>query len=93
MESIQLELDQHPIRFTPDGKIAVMDAIKAMSEVSNSKRIWNKLAQSHPEILSLCDTYHFTSAGPTPVADWEGWETIQGHLFDYIVEEGLSAAK
>jgi hypothetical protein len=93
MPSIKLELDSHPIRFTPDGKIAVIDAIQALSNLSDSRRIWNKLARSHPEIISLCDTYQFKSAKPTPVADRNGWETIQGHLFDYMVEESLSAAE
>ncbi len=93
MEGIQFKLDQHPIRFTPDGKIAVIDAIQALGEFPNSRRVWKKLANSHPEILSLCDIYHFKSAEPTPVADGEGWEAIQGHLFDYIVEENLSAAE
>jgi len=93
MDTINLALDQHPIRFTPDGKVAVMDAIRALSDLTDSGRIWHSLSQTHPEIISLCDTYHFIHTEPTPVADSEVWDTIQGLLFDYLVAESLSEAE
>lgn len=92
MKSINLSLDQHAIRFTPDGKIAVIDAIGALSDLTDARDIWRNLSANHPEILNLCHDYNFRKSESTPVANGEGWEKIQGFLFEYLVEESLSAA-
>lgn len=89
MEGINLSLDQHAIRFTPDGKIAVIDAITALSDSSNARHIWRDLSATHPEILAFCDSYNFRKSESTPVANGEGWEIIQSLLFEYLVEESL----
>ncbi|RJQ86157.1 MAG: hypothetical protein C4519_02290 [Desulfobacteraceae bacterium] len=93
MQAIHLALDQHAIRFTPDGKIAVIDAITALSDLTDAKHIWRGLSQNHPEIITLCDTYHFKKAESTPVANVENWEKIQGFLFEYLIEESLTAVE
>jgi hypothetical protein len=91
---VHLSLDQHAIRFTPDGKIAVIDAINALSEKNDAGHIWTDLSQSHPEITTLCDTYTFQKKSEsTPVACGETWEKIQMLLFEYLVEESIAAAE
>jgi len=92
MVGIHLSIDQHGIRFTPDGKIAVIDAIGALSEKTDAGDIWRDLSHSHPEIITLCDSYSFQKrTESTPVACGETWEKIQGLLFDYLVEESIAA--
>jgi hypothetical protein len=92
MAEIQVSLDEHAIRFTPDGKIAVMDAIRALSEKSDAGHIWRDLSQNNPEIITLCDHYKFQKKSQsTPVACGQTWEKIQVLLFDYLVEESIAA--
>jgi len=79
-----LNLESVPLRFTPDGKVSVVDAIRA---VSNSKRpysLWEKLKAEHPEILIYCEDYSFQEEGPIPVIDSKGWERVWMLLPDYL---------
>ncbi len=85
-------LDQNLIRFTPEGKIAVIDAICALSDTQDADALWGSLLDDHPGLLQSCETYQFKAAAPTPVADREGWAEIEAVLFDYLVNESLMAA-
>jgi hypothetical protein len=38
-----MKLDGDRVRFTPDGKVAVVDAIRALSAVERAERIWDSL--------------------------------------------------
>jgi len=42
-QHVTVQLDDDPIRFTPNGRIAVVDAIAALSEIGYPTRIWEEL--------------------------------------------------
>jgi hypothetical protein len=91
---VHLSIDEHGIRFTPDGKIAVIDAISALSDMTDARHIWRDLSQNHPDIIDMCDSYTFhKKTESTPVACGETWEKIQGLLFEYLVEESIAAVE
>ena len=46
-----LNLGSAPLRFTPDGKVSVVDAIRAVSNSKCPTFIWEKLKAAHPDIL------------------------------------------
>ena len=85
-----MKLDGDLVRFTPDGKIAVVDAIKALSARRGADRIWESLKEERPEFKELCQTYIFKENKIDSVVDGEGWEKIEDALLDYILEHNSS---
>jgi hypothetical protein len=75
-----LDLGGTDIRFTPEGKVAVVDAIEALCAASEPERIWRDLVAAHPEIEALCETYPFAGAPPAEVVDAPGWLVIEDLL-------------
>jgi hypothetical protein len=86
-----MELDGDCIRFTPDGRVAVVDAIRALSEQDGADRIWESLKQACPEFRNICQGYHFKAGQMDSVVDGHGWEKIEAALLDYM--KGLHSAK
>ena len=81
-----VELDDIPLMFTPEGKVSVVDAIKAVSNSDSSHAIWEKLKEAHPEILSHCEDYSFQGKGSVAVIDSKGWEKVWLLLPDYLAD-------
>ncbi len=90
---VNLTLDQDEIRFTPEGKIAVIDAIKALTGAEDGTRVWQTMIAGDPELNSWCDTYHFPESKSTPVVGLSGWEKVEAALFDYMVAMDLQSAE
>lgn len=88
-KEIVLSLEENSVRFTPSGEIAVIDAIKALSESETAEEIWQALKDGNPEILSHCRRFHFSKNKSAIVADSQGWEQIENLLFDYILNRNL----
>ena len=84
-----LNLDNKPIRFTPDGKVSVIDAIQAVSNSNRARPIWESLKREHPDILLHCEDYSFQREAPTPVVTSDGWERVFILLPDYLLESHL----
>lgn len=84
-----LNLDNNPIRFTPDGKVSVIDAIQAVSNSNRARPIWESLKREHPDILLHCEDYSFQREAPTPVVTSDGWERVFILLPDYLLESHL----
>ena len=84
-----LSLEENSVRFTPSGEIAVIDAIKVLSESDAAEDIWETLKDENPEILSHCKRFHFSKDKPAMVVDSQGWEHIETLLFDYILDRSL----
>jgi len=84
-----LSLEENSVRFTPSGEIAVVDAIKALSESDTAEEIWKTLKKENPEILSHCRQFHFSKNKSALVADSQGWEQIVFLLLDYILDQNL----
>ena len=83
-QALILNLDNEPVRFTPDGKVSVLDAIRAVGNSDHPSSLWENLKKEHPEILLHCEDYSFQKEGPAPVVNSEGWERIWILLPDYF---------
>ncbi len=84
-----LDLENNFVRFTPNGEIAVIDAIKALGESDTAEEIWETLKDENPEVLSHCRQFHFSKNKSATVVDGQGWEQIESLLFDYILDRSL----
>ena len=84
-----LSLEENSVRFTPSGEIAVVDAIKMLSESEAAEEIWETLKVENPEILSHCRGFYFSKNKSAIVVDSQGWEQIESLLFDYILDQSL----
>ena len=84
-----LSMEENFIRFTPRGEIAVIDAIKALSESATAEEIWQTLKKENPQILSHCRQFHFSKNKSALVVDSQGWGQIESLLFDYILDRNV----
>ena len=84
-----LSLEENRVRFTPNGEIAVIDAIKMLAEFDTAEEIWKTLKDKNPEILSHCKQFHFSKSESVTVVDSRGWEQIESLLFDHILDRSL----
>ena len=91
MKHYMMKLDGDRVRFTPDGKVAVVDAIKALIAVEGAERIWQSLKKERPEFKDLCGRYNFQEDKIDSVVDGESWGKIEDALLDYIVDHRFSA--
>jgi len=83
-QAMVFTLNNEPVRFTPEGKVSVIDAIRVVTDSNSPDAIWDTLKAEHPEILMHCENYSFQTEGPIPVVNSEGWETIWMLLPDYL---------
>lgn len=81
-----VKLDNDHIRFTPDGKVAVVDAIKALSDLGEPETVWESLKAESPEINEVYQDYDFSESKSEAVVDGEGWEKIEAALLDYMLD-------
>lgn len=88
-DGVILELEENTVRFTANGRIAVIDAIGALSETDCPTGIWEELKRSHPQIANICSNHCFSREGNTPVADSESWEIIQTLLLDHLIDNEI----
>ena len=83
-DHVSLTIEGDTIRFTPDGRLAVLDAIAALSEDESPACIWEILRRKNPQLEDILENYSFGEGDPVAVADSGGWEVIQGLLLDYL---------
>jgi hypothetical protein len=86
-EPFTMHLDDIPVRFTPDGKVFIIDAIKATMQSNHARAIWEAFTSDHPEVLTYCEDHSFRGEDPVPVADSTGWEMIMTLLFCDLVDD------
>jgi len=86
---ITLALGDDTVRFTPDGRIAVIDAIAALSQSASAVGTWRELKRLHPKLEKWCDLYNFISEKNVPVADSCCWGHIQDLLLERLIDEEL----
>jgi hypothetical protein len=89
MKVFTVQLDEDPIRFTPDGKISIIDAIQALCGPESVEVYWETLIIEYPEIMELCDYHRFPGSRKTPVTDSRGWQKMETILFDRMVTEHI----
>ena len=85
---VTLKLEDDTVRFTPDGRIAVIDAIGAVCDAKDPAKMWEDLKHDHPSIVEMCRNYTFSREGTASVVDSEGWMAIQTRLLERIVDTG-----
>lgn len=58
------------IRITPAGQPSVFDMIRVLGGQKNPHEAWNRLTESHPEVVQKCENLKFSGRGQrqTPVA-------------------------
>lgn len=84
--AVVINLEEEPVRFTPDGRVSVLDAIRAVSLVDDSHVIWEKLKNEHPEILRHCENHSVGNNGLITVVNSRGWEMIWLLLPEYLLD-------
>jgi len=72
-QNLVVHFDGDPVRFTPDGKVSVLDAIGALVRSECPGYLWDDVKRKHPEIMSYCGSYSFQKGQSLPVVDNEGW--------------------
>jgi hypothetical protein len=82
-----IQMGTNLVRFTPDGKVAVLDAIKALSESNDPVLIWESLKHNNPELNKICTEHKFGKSHFIPVVDNKGWNKIEDALLDYVIEQ------
>ena len=87
-QTLTITLDNDSVRFTPDGKVSVVDAIKVVTGSDNPGAIWENLKTEHPDLLTYCQEHSFQSEGAVPIVGSDGWERIWMVLLDYLPELG-----
>lgn len=86
MTFFKLYLDGDPVRFTPDGKIAVIDGIKALSGRQDAERIWALIKEKHPELNTISERYCFQENQMEVIVGGESWEKIEDALTALILD-------
>ena len=84
-----IRMDGQAVRFTPEGEVAVVDAIQALNGSERAGFIWQDIRKSHPNLDRRCHDYTFRKNAAAEVVDNEGWEQIEEALIDYIIDKGL----
>jgi hypothetical protein len=83
---VTLQLEDDAIRFTPDGRIAVVDAIGALSQADCPVCIWEDLKRANPELSEMHADYTFPEEKDVPVVDSRSWVIIQTLLMDHLID-------
>jgi hypothetical protein len=84
---LTVSLDQEDVRFTADGRMSVLDAIRALTLSKSPERIWRDLKDKHPKLLDHCEERRVPHQGLLTVVDGEGWDMMWTLLISYIVED------
>ena len=82
--TVTLNLGDRSVQFTPDGKVFIFDAIKAVTNSDHPGAIWKGLQKKYPELAASCNHYAFSEGESIPVTDSEGWEKIMYKLQNYL---------
>jgi len=83
-QNFVVHFDGDPVRFTPDGRLSVLDAIGALVRSECPTSLWDDVKKKHPEIISHCGSYSFQKGQSLPVVDNEGWNRLSIVLMAYL---------
>ena len=75
-QGLVIDLGTGQVRFTPDGRVSVLDAIQMVTGSKCPRLLWEKLSSGHPHVLKHSEEYRFPGEGPISVVDSAGWEMI-----------------
>jgi hypothetical protein len=89
-QNLVVSFDGDPVRFTPDGRVSVLDAIGALTHSESPRSLWDDVKKKYPEIRSYCGSYSFQKGHSLPVVDSEGWDMLLTVLVNYLGESDFS---
>jgi hypothetical protein len=89
-QALTITLHNESIRFTPDGKVSLVDAIRMVTGSDNPGAIRENLKAEHPELLTHCEECSFQGEGAVPIVGSEGLDRIWMLLLDYLPDLGRS---
>ena len=81
------EMDNIKIPFTPEGKISVIDAIKALTKSKHSQDMWKRITRRNPAIMKHCELYQNEHEEPFLAVDIKGWDKISFFLFEELASD------
>ena len=83
-QNLVVSFDGDLVRFTPDGRVSVLDAIGALTHSESPGSLWDDVKKKYPEIGSYCGSYSFQQGHSLPVVDSERWDMLLTVLVDYL---------
>ena len=75
-QGLVADLGTEQVRFTPDGRVSVLDAIQVVIGSKCPALLWEKLSSEYPQVLKHCEDYRFQREDSISVVDSKGWEMI-----------------
>ena len=91
-QDVSFDIGDKSVKFTSEGKVSVVDAIRAVTGSGRAGHIWDQVRGEHTELLEHCEKHDFHDNGPTLVIDSEGWERLWELLPYYIFEKESETA-
>jgi len=83
-KDVIINLDNMAVQFTSEGKVSVIDAIRAAGGFEHSRIVWKNLKNEHPEVLDYCENYSFQGKNSVPAVNSEAWYKIYTALLTYL---------
>lgn len=89
-QNLVVHFDGDLVRFTPDGRVSVLDAIGALIQSECPAHLWDDVKKKHPEIVRYCGSYSFQKGQSLPVVNNKGWDILWTVLMDYLGDSDFS---
>jgi hypothetical protein len=86
-QDVSFDIGDEAVKFTSEGKVSVVDAIRAVTGSEQAGNIWDQVKEEHEDLLDHCERHDFQDNGATLVIDSDGWERLWELLPYYIFEE------
>jgi hypothetical protein len=90
IKSLMLTLDQDKFRFTPDGKVSVIDIIAALCATDDPEMIWGEIILHHPEMHEYCEDFVYKDE-IIKVIDGNSFYMLEKLLFRYLMQQWQEA--
>ncbi len=84
-ELFRLEMNDEMVRFTPDGRILVTDAIGLLGGFEDPETVWRAITTEHPEIMKQCEQRNLDGEEDLFVADTAVWDKILPLLAEHLL--------
>ncbi len=85
----KLKLDEDVVRFSPDGKVVLLDAVKALTGREPSEALLAGMKTKLSDMAARCEERDIPGEGSVTVICSEGWLRI----CDWLIQNPCSAAE
>ena len=78
-----------PVRFTENGQVLVLDAIRIVSDTKNPETLWNNFKNKFPQVGNLCEVVEVLDdkSQPVLVANRENIGLLFAVLYRFLASE------